>query len=72
MVEGARTVVVGGLYDITGATGDVGTPYTEGEQAYFKYLTSKGGVEGLNIELTGKDYAYEIPASTENLSGTSR
>lgn len=61
VVEGARTVVVGGLYDITGATGDVGTPYAEGEQAYFKYLTSTGGVEGLNIELTGKDYAYEIP-----------
>ena len=61
VVEGARTVVVGGLYDITGGTGDVGTPYAEGEQAYFKHLTSKGGVEGLNIELTGKDYAYEIP-----------
>jgi branched-chain amino acid transport system substrate-binding protein len=59
--DGKRTVVIGGLYDITGATGDVGTPYAEGEQAYFKYLKSKGGVEGLNIELTGKDYAYAIP-----------
>lgn len=56
-----RTVVIGGLYDITGGTGDVGTPYAEGEQAYFKYLASKGGVEGISLELTGKDYAYEIP-----------
>lgn len=56
-----RTVVIGGLYDITGGTGDVGTPYAEGEQAYFKYLATKGGVEGISLELTGKDYAYEIP-----------
>lgn len=61
VTKGERTVVIGGLYDITGGTGDVGTPYAEGEQAYFKHLKSKGGVEGLNIELTGKDYAYEIP-----------
>lgn len=56
-----RTVVVGGLFDITGGTGDVGTPFAEGEQAFFKYLKSKGGVEGVNIELNGKDYAYAIP-----------
>ena len=59
--DGVRTVNVGGLYDITGGTGDVGTPYAEGEQAYFKYLESKGGIEGLKIELGGKDYAYQIP-----------
>lgn len=57
----ARTVVIGGLYDITGGTGDVGTPYAEGEKAYYEYLASKGGVEGLNLVLTGKDYAYSIP-----------
>lgn len=56
-----RTVVVGGLYDITGGTGDVGTPYAEGEKAYFEYIESNGGVEGLNLVLTGKDYAYSIP-----------
>lgn len=56
-----RTVVVGALFDITGATGDVGTPFAEGEQAYFKYLKSKGGIEGVNVELNGKDYAYAIP-----------
>lgn len=64
--DSARTVKVGGLYDITGATGDVGTPYSEGEEAYFKHLNNKGGIEGLNIELHGKDYAYEISnAQTE-------
>ena len=39
-----------GLYDITGGTGDVGTPYAEGEKAYFEYLQSKGGVEGLDLD----------------------
>ena len=56
-----RTVVIGGIYDITGGTGDVGTPYAEGEKAYFEYLEAKGGIEGLNLKLVGKDYAYKIP-----------
>jgi len=59
--DGVRTVKVGGLYDITGGTGDVGTPYAEGEQAYFKHLENTDGIEGLNIQLDGKDYAYQIP-----------
>ncbi|QUW23924.1 ABC transporter substrate-binding protein [Sporosarcina sp. Marseille-Q4063] len=60
-VDGERKVTVGGLFDITGGTGDVGTPYAEGEQAFFKHLKNKGGIEGLNIELVGEDYAYAIP-----------
>ena len=56
-----RTVVIGGIYDITGGTGDVGTPYAEGEKAYFEHLEAKGGIEGLNLKLVGKDYAYKIP-----------
>ena len=58
--DGDRKVVLGGLFDITGGTGDVGTPYSEGEQAYFEYLESEGGHEGVTIELKGKDYAYDI------------
>lgn len=56
----APTVVVRGLYDITGGTGDVGTPYAEGQAAYFKYLVSKGGFEEVNIDHNGEDYAYDI------------
>ena len=59
--DGARKVVVGGLYDITGGTGDVGTPYAEGEKAYFKYAKDKGEIEGVDLVLNGKDYAYSIP-----------
>lgn len=56
-----RTVKIGGIFDITGATGDVGTPYAEGGEAYFEYMAETNGFDGLNIELIGKDYAYEIP-----------
>ena len=59
--DGVRKVTIGALYDITGGTGDVGTPYAEGEQAFIKHLKNKGGIEGLNIELIGEDYAYAIP-----------
>ena len=59
--DGARKVVVGGLYDITGGTGDVGTPYAEGEKAYFEYVKDKDEIEGVDLVLNGKDYAYSIP-----------
>ncbi|MCL6615809.1 MAG: ABC transporter substrate-binding protein, partial [Anoxybacillus ayderensis] len=55
------TIKIGALFDITGATGDVGTPYAEGEKAYIEYIISKFGVNGYNIELVGQDYAYKIP-----------
>ncbi|MGJ7035817.1 ABC transporter substrate-binding protein [Anoxybacillus eryuanensis] len=55
------TIKIGALFDITGATGDVGTPYAEGEKAYIEYINSKGGVNGYKIELVGQDYAYKIP-----------
>lgn len=58
--EDERTVNIGGLFDITGAAGDTGTPYSEGEEDYIAYLESTGGIEGLNIELNGEDYGYEI------------
>lgn len=55
------TVKIGGLFDITGGTGDVGAPYAEGEKAYIDYIKSKGGLNGINVELIGEDYAYKIP-----------
>ncbi|OZM56196.1 ABC transporter substrate-binding protein [Lottiidibacillus patelloidae] len=59
------TIKIGGLYDITGPTGDVGTPYAEGEKAYIEYLNSKGGIDGKQIELIGQDYAYSIPEAQQ-------
>ncbi|WP_153126616.1 ABC transporter substrate-binding protein [Peribacillus tepidiphilus] len=58
--ENKGTIKIGGLFDITGGTGDVGTPYAEGEKAYFDYI-SKESINGYKLELVGEDYAYKIP-----------
>lgn len=59
--EETKTIKIGGLFDITGATGDVGTPYAEGQEAYIEYVKSKADITEYNIELIGEDYAYKIP-----------
>lgn len=58
--EDAMVVKIGSLWDITGGSGDTGTPYSEGQTAYFKYLQSNGGIEGVHIDHSGEDYGYEI------------
>lgn len=56
----ARKVVIGGLFDLTGGTSDVGAPFAEGVEAYAEYY-NMNPTEGLNIELTARDYGYQIP-----------
>ena len=57
----AKTIKIGGLFDITGGTGSVGTPYAEGVRDYVRYLNDeKGGINGVKIELLDVDYAYKI------------
>ncbi len=56
-----QTIKVGGMFDITGGTGDVGTPYAQACREYIKYVNKNGGVNGKQIELIDVDYAYKIP-----------
>ncbi len=35
------TVKIGGIFDLTGGTGDVGTPYAEGEKAFLNPLQAR-------------------------------
>ena len=49
---------VGAIFDLSGATGDVGTPYGEGVIAYVDWLNDNGGINGRPIELISQDYAY--------------
>lgn len=59
--NGAKgTVKFGGIFDLTGGTGDVGTPYAEGAEAYFDSLKGEL-INGYNVEIIGDDYAYKIP-----------
>jgi branched-chain amino acid transport system substrate-binding protein len=57
------TIKIGGIFDLTGATGDVGSPYAVAAKDYINYINKQGGVNGRKIELIDTDYAYKIPSA---------
>ena len=59
----AASIPIGGIWDITGPTGDVGAPYATAQRNYISYVNSHGGINGKKIALFGEDYAYKIPAA---------
>lgn len=63
--ETKKEIVIGGIIDLTGPTGDVGSPYHDGAKAYFEYLNGKGGLDGHPVRLDAIDYAYEIKRAQE-------
>ena len=56
--EGA--IKIGGLFDLTGPTADVSTPYSNGEKGFVEWLNANGGINGRQVELVGQDYAYKV------------
>jgi len=62
---GNEPIKVGAIFDLTGATGDVGTPYSEGVKGYVEWLNAKGGVEGRPIELISADYSYKVDVAEQ-------
>lgn len=59
-------IKVGAIFDLTGATADVSTPYAAGMRGYVEWVNSNGGIEGRQIELFSDDYGYQVP-NAENL-----
>ena len=57
----AQEVKVGGIFDLTGITSDVGKPYAQGVRDYVALTNSKGGINGKQIKLIDVDYGYKIP-----------
>jgi branched-chain amino acid transport system substrate-binding protein len=57
------SIRVGAIFDLSGLTSDVGTPYAEGVQAYVEWINSNGGVAGSAIDLLWEDYAYDVPTA---------
>ncbi len=53
-------IKVGAIFDLTGATSDVGTTYSEGLRAYVDWLNAKGGLEDRKVELVFQDYSYKV------------
>lgn len=56
-------IPIGIIADLTGATGDVGTPYNDGMLGYIDWINGEGGIEGREIDATSKDYAYDVPTA---------
>lgn len=61
----AKEVKLGGIFDLTGGTGDVGGPFAAGAKAYVEWINSKGGVNGNQVKLIDIDYAYQIDRAVE-------
>lgn len=53
-----QTVKVGGLFDLSGPTADVSTPYAEGIKGFVKHYNEQG--DGPRIELSSEDYKYDV------------
>src|SRR5262249_39962513 len=58
-------IKVGGIFDLSGGTADVGVPYAEGVRDYVKYANERGGISGRPIQLKDIDYAYHVPKAVE-------
>jgi branched-chain amino acid transport system substrate-binding protein len=53
-------ILIGVLSDLSGPTGDVGTPYSEGIRGYIEWRNSQGGVGGRPLEALWEDYQYDV------------
>ncbi|GAB4491820.1 MAG: ABC transporter substrate-binding protein [Anaerolineales bacterium] len=56
----AAPIKIGAIFDLTGPTADVSTPYSEGMKDYVTWKNANGGIAGRQIELTSADYAYKV------------
>lgn len=58
--EEGEPIKVGAIFDLTGPTSDVGTPYSEGLVDFVNWYNEQGGVDGRPIDLVSADYAYAV------------
>ncbi len=59
----ADPILVGGIFDTSGGTADVGKDYAVGCRDAAAYINDNGGVNGRPIELLANDYAYKPDAA---------
>jgi branched-chain amino acid transport system substrate-binding protein len=54
-------IKVGGIFDLTGVTSDVGKSFAKGVRDGVSWTNDNGGVNGKKINLVEVDYGYKIP-----------
>src|SRR5919201_2140879 len=57
----AQEIKVGGIFDLTGITSDVGKPFAQGVRDAVQWTNANGGIHGKKIRLVDVDYGYKIP-----------
>ncbi len=57
----AQEIKVGGIFDITGLTADVGRPFAGGVRDAVAWMNANGGINGKKIKLVDADYGYKVP-----------
>jgi branched-chain amino acid transport system substrate-binding protein len=71
----AQEIKVGGIFDLTGITADVGKPYAQGVRDGVTWINANGGINGKKVRLIDSDYGYKIPeanATYKRLTGTEK
>ncbi|MGH9042412.1 MAG: ABC transporter substrate-binding protein [Acidimicrobiia bacterium] len=63
--EEKKAVIVGAIFDQSGATSDVGTPYSQGIVDFVKFTNDNGGLDGHQIELKSSDFGYKVPQAEQ-------
>ncbi len=53
-------IKVGAIFDLSGPTSGVGTPYADGIKAYVDWRNNNGGIEGRDMELIFQDFGYKV------------
>jgi len=59
--QAQQEIKVGGIFDLTGITSDVGKPYAQGVRDGVAWTNEHGGINGKKIKLVDVDYGYKIP-----------
>jgi branched-chain amino acid transport system substrate-binding protein len=58
--QDSEPIKIGGIFDLSGETSDVGTPYAQGMDAYIEFVNENGGINGRSVELLAGDAAYDV------------
>ncbi len=58
-------IVIGGIFDTTGPTSDVGQDYAVAAVDAADYINANGGVNGRPVEIIANDYAYKPDKAVE-------
>jgi branched-chain amino acid transport system substrate-binding protein len=56
-----QEIKVGGIFDLTGITSDVGKTYAQGVRDTVEWTNANGGINGKRVKLIDVDYGYKIP-----------